>query len=467
MGHPNYQPENWNSFISKADSFLRKSQEHTLQGVSPGGYYRAIWCRDAAYILRDWFLSGSATAALQQAFLIWSHQIEPHREILVYGRGSPDMNFMSETAHEQKESEFAGALPTTVYQEGFSEVYAQNPDIDSTALMISTTSWILAKGLKDGNFASAIASAIKPSSNLYIPAYMLETTDPSSIVEVVVDKMMKATDYLARRDVDNDRLLEQNHNEDWMDTALRAGKIVYSQACWILALKDLSTLLLRINKDAESERIRRMASKAIQAVEQNLWSEQDGCYIDMQQSNYVGGSFRMLTQDVSMYLVAVSENSGNDFHSQNRNSIEHTLDLEQAPDHELHSKRANHTLDAIRKRVWKNNWPLVTEVELRRTGPGTFKPYFYHNQTFWPWTTGIEMIARGRFGRVEECDIMLSRFDSENHLDNHAFREWVNPITNEGNGAFPFRTGVSSVRIAISDILEKLGPNVKFTFAEN
>jgi len=439
-----------------------------LQGVSPGGYYRAIWCRDAAYILRDWFLSGNVSAALQQAFLIWSHQIEPDREILVYGRGSPDMKFMSETVQEQKEREFAGALPTTIYQEGFSEVYAQNPDIDSSALMISTTAWILVKVLKDGHFTSSIINALEPSSDyLYNPAYKLGTTDPAGIVDIVVDKMLKAVDYLARRDVDNDGLLEQNHNEDWMDTALRAGKIVYSQACWILALNDLSTLLSRMGKDGEAQRTRKMAVNAIQAVEQNLWSEGDGCYIDMQQSNSVGGSFRMLTQDVSMYLVAVTDPPALDTLGDNRNTRKHQLDSRKATDNELIYKRANHTLDAIRSRVWKDNWPLVTEVELKHTGPGTFKPHHYHNQTFWPWTTGIEMLARGRFGRVEECDILLSALASENHLHKHAFCEWVNPITNEGNGAFPFRTGVSAVRIAISDILEKLGPKPEFTTAEN
>jgi glycogen debranching enzyme len=429
-----------------------------LQGVSPGGYYRAIWCRDAAYILRDWFLSGNVGAALQQAFLIWSHQIEPGREILVYGRGSPEMNFISETVQKQKEREFAGALPTTIYQNGFSEVYAQNPDIDSSALMISTTSWILAKALNDGHFASLTINALGPSSDYFsTAAYNFGNTDPAGVVDIIVDKMLKAVDYLARRDVDNDGLLEQNHNEDWMDTALRAGKIVYSQACWILALKDLSTLLSRVGRDAESLRTRKMAVKAIQAVEQNLWSEGDGCHIDMQQSDYVGGSFRMLTQDVSMYLVAVTEHPAFDSLSDNGN----------ASDQELISKRANHTLDAIRSRVWKDNWPLVTEVELRRTGPGTFKPYFYHNQTFWPWTTGIEMLARGRFGRVEECDILLSVLASESQLHKHALCEWVNPITSEGNGAFPFRTGLSAVRIAISDILEKMGPKTAFTTVEN
>jgi hypothetical protein len=43
------------SFIDNAKRFLQKTQEHVLQGINPGGIYQAIWCRDAAYILRDWF----------------------------------------------------------------------------------------------------------------------------------------------------------------------------------------------------------------------------------------------------------------------------------------------------------------------------------------------------------------------------------------------------------------------------
>jgi hypothetical protein len=95
------------------------------------------------------------TAALQQLYLIWSHQIDPGREKLVYGRGSPEMKFTSEEAKENKQKEFAGALPTTIYQDGFSEVYGQNPDIDSAALMISTTARILNRGFVKGrNFSS-------------------------------------------------------------------------------------------------------------------------------------------------------------------------------------------------------------------------------------------------------------------------------------------------------------------------
>ena len=453
----NIPPGPWGSFVAKADTFMVKTQEHALQGVNPGGYYQAIWCRDASYILRDWTLSGNMAAALQQLNLIWSHQIQPGREKVVYGRGSPEMKFMSEEAKEDKQIEFAGALPTTIYQAGFSEIYGQNPDIDSTALMISTTAWILNKSLERNSFSGGsptVSTTASENSADYISGLLLKLgiTDPTKAIDFLVPRMLRAVDYLASRDIDNDGLLEQNHNEDWMDTILRAGKIVYSQACWILALKNLSSLLVATDKQKESDRIRMMDEKATEAVEQILWSEEDGAYIDIQESHHIGGLYRTLTQDVSLYLVAISESSP---WSNLTNNIEQGLPREKTSDRNLH--RANRTLDALKNRVWKEKWPLVTEVELKSTGPWLLKPYQYHNHTFWPWTTGIEMLARGRFDRVEECNLLLSTLTSESNLQMHTFYEWINPITAEGKGAFPFRTGISAVRISVAEIFNNIG----------
>jgi glycogen debranching enzyme len=446
----------WGSFVAKADTFMVKTDEHALQGVNPGGYYQAIWCRDASYILLDWTLTGNIAAALQQLYLMWSHQIQPGREKLVYGRGSPEMKFMSEEAKEDKQKEFAGALPTTIYQAGFSEIYAQNPDIDSTALMISTTAWILNKSLKH-NYLSSGSSMVSTTASEHSADYVsgllvkLGITDPTKAIDFLVPKMMQAVDYLESRDIDNDGLLEQNHNEDWMDTVLRAGKIVYSQACWILALKILSSLLVTIGKQNESDRIKRMAEKAIQAVNQILWSEEDGAYIDIQETHHLGGPYRTLTQDVSLYLVAISENSPmENFTNKREQSLPREKTVDQSVD------RANRTLDALKKRVWKEKWPLVTEVELKSTGPWILKPHQYHNYTFWPWTTGIEMLARSRFDRIEECNLLLSKLTSDSNLHMFTFYEWINPITGEGNGAFPFRTGISSVRISVVDIFNSI-----------
>jgi glycogen debranching enzyme len=363
------------------------------------------------------------------------------------------MKFMSEEAKEDKQREFAGALPTTIYQAGFSEIYGQNPDIDSTALMISTTAWILNKSLKSNSLSggsSLVSTTASEHSADYVFGLLqkLGITDPTKATDLLLPKLLRAVDYLASRDIDNDGLLEQSHNEDWMDTVLRAGKIVYSQACWILALKNLSSLLVATGKQKDYDRIRRIAEKAIQAVEQILWSEEDGAYIDIQETHHIGGPYRTLTQDVSLYLVAISENSPRQNLTNNR---EQGLPREKTGDRNLY--RANRTLDTLKNRVWKEKWPLVTEVELKSTGPWILKPYQYHNHTFWPWTTGIEMLARSRFDRVQECNLLLSTLTSESNLQMYTFYEWINPITDEGNGAFPFRTGISAVRISVVDIL--------------
>jgi hypothetical protein len=197
------------------------------------------------------------------------------------------------------------------------------------------------------------------------------------------------------------------------------------------------------------------------AVDQNLWSEEDGCYLDIQETHHIGGPYRTLTQDVSLYLVAITENRIKDSLKFTR---KHDGQEEEEEQKQTESKileqnldnRANRTLDAIRARAWKEKWPLVTEVELKATGPWILKPYQYHNQTFWPWTTGIEMLARSRFDRVEECNILFSTLTSEGHPHMHTFYEWINPITDEGSGAYPFRTGISAVRISIADIIEKI-----------
>jgi glycogen debranching enzyme len=298
-------------------------------------------------------------------------------------------------------------------------------------------------------------------------------TDTSDVTEFVVPRMLKAVEYLENRDIDNDGLLEQGPNEDWMDTALRSGKIVYSQGCWIYGLTHLSVLLSKLGRSTEATRITRLADRAIDAVNQKLWSEEDGTYMDIQTIENAGSNgggdkiYRLLTQDVAYYLIATTANTVNDSF---KDIIHEQKDLKQRQQQERHEKirsieeipqfrkRAISTFDAIKKRVWKDNWPLVTEGELRETGPWPLKPYQYHNHTFWPWTTGIEMLARSRFNQVEECNILLSKLTSNDNktVGIHTFYEWINPITNEGGGAYPFRTGISTVRLAITDLAQKI-----------
>ena len=366
------------SFISMARQFKEKTEEHILQGVNPGGYYHAVWCRDASYILRSWFHSGNIQGVLQQIFLIWSHQILPGKEKIIYGRGSPEMKYRITVAKEDKQKAFEGALPTTIYQARYSEVYGLNPDIDSTALMINTTSWILRKLLNEEDksqypskkFSYTHQSSSNDTSNRITTSVWNDAnkknngssghnkpilsassmTTLTGVINFVVPCMLKAVDYLLTRDTDNDGLLEQNHNEDWMDTALRVGKIVYSQACWILALNNLSYLLSELGKNNESKRIMKIAHRTIDAVEQNLWSEEDGSYIDIQESHHIGGPYRTLTQDVSLYLIAISENTNSDSFQ-----LYHKENQQKSDSHDIYELNNN------------NNWHPLKQQKLQRT----------------------------------------------------------------------------------------------------
>jgi hypothetical protein len=166
-----------------------------------------------------------------------------------------------------------------------------------------------------------------------------------------------------------------------------------------------------------------------------------------------------LTENTRMDSLSIHNYSS--YHSNKKNLLQpqmiKRLDGKENDHGKSNYDRLVSTLTAIRRRTWKEKWPLVTEVELVATGPWHLKPYEYHNHTFWPWATGVEMLARSRFGQLKECDILLSTLASEGHPYVHCFYEWINPINDTSGGVYPFRTGISAVRIAISDLLLKIG----------
>jgi hypothetical protein len=452
--------ENWQPFYKEAQEFVKKTEKFVHQGVNPGGYYKAVWCRDASYILKDWFLSGAVDSVMQEVRNIWSHQIEPEKEKIVYGRGSPDMKYLSHVANLDFEKKFEGALPTSIFH-SHSEVFGKNPDIDSTALMISTTAWVFDAYLRAG-VASSSDSVLKTQGRSKVPR-QLSAQSYSEIIDSIVPRLLKAVEYLQSRDTDNDGLLEQDHNEDWMDSVLRAGKIVYSQACWIMGLTNLSLLLSRIKMEKEASMMQDRADRTVLAVEKQLWSKDEGCYLDKQESHHLGKSYKTLTQDVSLYLIATTEITVRDMlGSQAHDSHKGLPDRRVSVNEKTLASRAASTMDAIKNNIWHDKWPLVCEVELKTSGPWHLHPNVYHNHTFWPWATGLEMLARSRYERYDECAALLSYLTGyDNNGDFLAFCEWVNPVTGKRGGAFPFRTGISVIRIAIADILGQMEAKTK------
>ena len=73
--------------------------------------------------------------------------------------------------------------------------------------------------------------------------------------------------------------------------------------------------------------------------------------------------------------------------------------------------------------------------------------------------TGIELMTRLRFRRLNECDYLISTLFLDEFSKENLLYEWINPITNKGNGAYPFRTGISSLRLVIYDVFRLLRNN--------
>ena len=448
--------------------FLFATQSVSIKEIYAGGHYKAIWLRDASFILKDQFLAGYFKSALYHIFLIWCNQIGTKnfstlqnysrlkKGSLLYGRGSPELGFKTSIADDNIINKFEGALPTTIYYEkGFCEVYGQNPDIDSTALMIYVTSWILSNLIEIKYNDKTRYTKTERKENAFENGKdekIFSNISLKDIIDFLIPRMFKAVQFLQSRDRDNDGLLEQKHNEDWMDTLQRTGKVVYSQSCWILALKTLSFLLKKVGNESELKEIERITKRTIIAVEEKMWSAKDKCYIDqLKADQYLDEKMynRFVTQDICLYLVALTEcdptlyikdpkttdrkNNQNEYKIVDSNTIGRALD----------------SLDTLKNRIWKNNLPLVTEKEVIKTGPWSLKPYQYHNYTFWSWFTGIEMVARKRFDKTDDFNYLMSLFVSKNgKIHWNMLYEWVNPLNFHGYGAYPFRTGISSIRMA-------------------
>lgn len=63
------------------------------------------------------------------------------------------------------------------------------------------------------------------------------------------------------------------------------------------------------------------------------------------------------------------------------------------------------------------------------------------------------------FNRFDECNALLSKLASEDKLHTLTFYEWVNPKTGQGGGAYPFRTGICTVRTAIDHVISYIEQN--------
>lgn len=338
----------------------------TVRSLEPGGGYVGIWCRDAAFILRAMAKLGYSKECINGLSSIWSNQIQSNSKV-TYGRGSPSTGFKAKRAEPENLRLWHGALPTTVLKHQ-TEIYGAEPDVDSNALLISATCDLLA--------------------NL----------DPSSLNRLI-SKIDKTMNYLSGRAEPETMLIAQNPNEDWMDNAMRSGRVLYTQGVWAKALASYGNALQKVGKKNEADAAFNNLGKLINALNHLLKSEI---------TRWASGHH--VYQDVA-YVLQVEG---------------------------LDTKVAIDTLRILRERTRRTLGPAVVDPPLSETFPLKTDVATYQNGGFWPWATSEEILAKLRLGFIDEA-IALFRAC----IPFFAV-EWIEPTTGKKQGRYPFRTGISA-----------------------
>jgi glycogen debranching enzyme len=227
--------------------------------------------------------------------------------------------------------------------------------------------------------------------------------------------------YLEKRDIDGDSLLEQGPNEDWMDSMLRSGKIVYSQAAYLQSLQGWCLVLHKIGHAEEAERANQIARKVIRQVDHKLWRSDLSSYADMlvQDDYEAHNQSPFLTQDVSFFLM-----------------LENVREI-------CDTTKANSSLDSLKKKLWTDLGPMCIQPPSKKTGPIKLGPNKYQNGGFWPWITSLEITARISYGRLDEGKLLLEKTLPYSAL------EWIDPYNTLSSGSYPFRTSIAAVRTAL------------------
>lgn len=323
---------------------------HAVKNFFPGGWYRGLWARDAMHIVRGLMVLEERKKAKEIVEELSNYQLGEELAKgykIKIGRGSRHLGYKAKEAGLEFILKNDGAIPTTVYPDKTIEIYAGNPDIDSTAL------WVM----------RACECAL--------------LTNDLDFARRDYDKICKALAWLESRDVDGDFLLEQGENEDWADCLRRRGKVASTQALWYEAVNKMSELEGFLNHEDRALRLKDLKEKIRKAINEKLWSDAEGYYADYNDEKTTG----RLNQDSSLIIA-----------------------FGIAPD-----DRAKIMLNRMEELLWNEYGALNVFPPYKETGPLKLKPGTYLNSAVWPWICGYEISARYAAGDKEKADELLKK----------------------------------------------------------
>lgn len=194
--------------------------------------------------------------------------------------------------------------------------------------------------------------------------------DPSQPPSTLWTLAQSAVERLIGQDKDVDGLIEKPYEaNDWADNVRRNVWVSYDQALYVAALHAVANIA-RQRAEANAERYERLAGKAWQSMEQQLWDEDKGYFVDYKRPGFIENHLSIDT------LVAIRFGLTNETQTQS-------------------------ILAAARKLLQSRNnpeqpygdWGILCVFPLYRRHSDLFDksadPYNYHNGSDWPYWDGV------------------------------------------------------------------------------
>lgn len=210
--------------------------------------------------------------------------------------------------------------------------------------------------------------------------YALASGDTGYLTQYY-DNILTAAKWTLEQDIDNDSLIEEGHGENWSETILKRGNVLFTNLCHYKGLESMARIAGLAGQDHDTNLFTKLAKTTKKAIQKRFWTGH--YYADWHDGkelhDYLATDGNVLA---SLWGIA-DRNQARSIH----NEISKRR-LDEVPLKTNDPRYPSHCIDLISRTVGIKD---------------------YHNGLCWTWLGCIDAVARHNAGLKKEAKSELER----------------------------------------------------------
>ncbi len=203
------------------------------------------------------------------------------------------------------------------------------------------------------------------------------------------------------------------NRRDWVDEINRWGYVAYDEILYARALYSLSKLFEINGEQVKSDFYAKKYEKTKQSINEVLWDEKLGYYVNYKNEEYVEDNLSVDTVWAVIFGISSTERSRRIL-----NNMENLLEVR----NNNQVKLSDFGVMAV--------WPFYKNA--KAVYWTSSQPYNYHNGANWPYWAAIYAYAKRKFG-MEYKHALTSWFSYNIDKDNYTPIEYFSPACKDGS----------------------------------